>query len=297
VERAPEPIERIFFCNSGAEANEAAMKLVRRHTGRDQVVSFEGSFHGRTQGALSATGIERYHERAGPLVPGHLHLPWNSTEALTRIDGSCAAVLLEPIQSMAGVRDAPLSWYAALRDRCDEVGALLIFDEVQTGIGRVGTFFSHLWTGIEPDLITIAKGAASGFPFGATLVSGEVSAGVRVGDLGSTFGGGPIACAVAAETVRVVEEEGLADNARRTGEAIAEELAPLPGVARVRGRGLLLGIELTEPSAREVATRFRDAGILLGTSLDPRVVRLLPPLTLATSDLPPFFEAAREILR
>ncbi|MBI4612740.1 MAG: aminotransferase class III-fold pyridoxal phosphate-dependent enzyme [Planctomycetes bacterium] len=293
---APAGVDRVFFTNSGAEANEAAMKLVRMKTGRDVVVSFEGSFHGRTLGALSATGILRYRTDVGPLVPGHRIVPWMDPDAVDAIDGSVAAVLLEPIQSMAGVRPASPEWLASLRRRCDETGAVLIFDEIQTGLGRTGHFFSHDWAGVAPDVLTLAKGIASGFPFAATIASRRLAEGLKAGDFGSTFGGGPLASAVAAETLRVIEDEGLAENAGRVGTWLAERLAALSGVAEVRGKGLLLGVRLRGLEGREAAARFREAGVLLGTSSDPAVLRLLPPLTLTQADCETFLAVAERIL-
>ncbi len=297
VRHAPARLGRVFFCNSGTEANEAAMRIARKATGREGVVSFLGSFHGRTMDSASATGIASYREGARPGVPGHTILPWADEGVLERIDRTTALVLLEPIQSMAGVRVAPADWLAALRRRTSEVGALLAFDEVQTAFGRTGTFFSSGWAGVEPDLITMAKGIASGIPMGAVLAANDLARHVAIGDLGSTFGGGPVACAAAVATIRVIEEERLAENAAYLERVLRGGLGHFPEVVEVSGRGLLLGLRLATRPAKEMVVRFREAGVLLGTANDPAVLRLLPPLVLAERDLEPFWAACERVLR
>jgi acetylornithine/succinyldiaminopimelate/putrescine aminotransferase len=213
--QAPAPLSKVFFVNSGTEANENAMRLARRFTGRTDVLSFDGGFHGRTADAISAAGLAKYREMGRPNVPGHRLAPFGDLAAAeAALDENVAAVLLEPIQSMAGVITAPASYLQGLRTLCDERGAKLIYDEVQTGFGRTGTFFYAGRHGVVPDLVALAKGIGSGVPMGAVLVSEEIAATVKPEDYGTTFGGGPLACAAAEATTRVILEEGLLGNVR-----------------------------------------------------------------------------------
>ncbi len=286
AQAAPDGIEQAFFCNSGAEANETALKIARRYTGRTEVIAMEHGFHGRTVGALSATGMPHYREMFAPLLPGTHFAPFEDLDAVealltdTAADTSAAAtaaVLLEPIQSIAGVRVAGADYYQGLRALCDAHGAVLIFDEVQTGFGRTGTLFAGEHWDVVPDIITAAKGIASGFPMGATLVTQKIAETISYGEQGATFGGGPLACAAAKATLEAILEDELVANAAQMGAYIKENLAPLPGIEEVRGLGLLLGLA-TVPPAKDVREALREKGFLVGTSGDPHVLRLMPPL-------------------
>ncbi len=288
---------RAFLVNSGTEANEAALKTARMVTGRPGVVAMEGSFHGRTLGALSATGLPPYREKAGPLVPGTVFVPFGDERALAGAVGEdTAAVILEPIQSMAGVREAPPDYYRAAREICTRAGALLILDEVQTAPARTGARFYGEHPGVLPDLVTTAKGIASGVPCGLLLAAAPVAERVREGDHGCTFGGGPLASAALAATLEVIEEEELTENAARMGELLAGGLRAVPGVTEVRGRGLLLGAVL-DRKAKPVRQALLERRILVSTTPgDDRVLRLLPPLVLGPDEVDVFLDALRAVL-
>ncbi|HLN58592.1 MAG TPA: aminotransferase class III-fold pyridoxal phosphate-dependent enzyme [Thermoanaerobaculia bacterium] len=293
--QAPAPLSKVFFVNSGTEANENAMRLARRFTGRTDVLSFDGGFHGRTADAISAAGLAKYREMGRPNVPGHRLAPFGDLAAAeAALDENVAAVLLEPIQSMAGVITAPASYFQGLRTLCDERGAKLIYDEVQTGFGRTGTFFYAGRHGVVPDLVALAKGIGSGVPMGAVLVSEEIAATVKPEDYGTTFGGGPLACAAAEATTRVILEEGLLANVRAGSQRLKQGLAGLPGVREVRGEGFLLGVALDKP-ARPARAALLSRGFLVGGSDLPDVLRLLPPLVLTAEEIDRFLEAARGI--
>jgi len=292
VGTAPEGVTKAFLCNSGAEANEAALRVARSSTGRPGVVALAEGFHGRTLGALSATGLGRYRDYGGPLVPGTTFVPFGDLAAAERAVGKdTAAVLLEPIPSMGGVRVAPAEYYRGLRRICDERGALLVFDEVQTGLGRTGRMWAGDHWGVRPDMHTAAKGIASGVPCGAVLFQDRAAAGVRQGDLGSTFGGGPLACAALEATVAVVREERLAERAAATGELLRRGAVSIPGVREVRGLGLLLGIACSA-DAKVVLARLRESRVLASSvSSDPKTVRLLPPLVAGRAEAEEFLSA------
>lgn len=293
---APREGTKVFYCNSGAEANETAMKLARRATGRRKIVSFQGSFHGRTVATLSATGIAHYREHVRPLLEGHVHAPFGEAAALAAaVDRETAAVLMEPIQSIGGVNLAPADFYRAAEAICRDRGALLIFDEVQTGLGRTGAFFFGEHFGVRPDLITLAKGLASGVPIGAVLVSPEVAATVKIGDQGSTFGGGPLAMAAMDATLGVIEREGLVERARIVGEELRERLAGVRGVRGTRGMGLLVGVELDRPAA-PVQEALLARGVIAGTSGPKDILRLLPPLVIGKDEVELFAERLAEVL-
>ncbi|MCU0727218.1 MAG: aminotransferase class III-fold pyridoxal phosphate-dependent enzyme [Planctomycetes bacterium] len=294
---APEGM-RSFLCNSGTEANETALKIARRHTGRPGIVAMERSFHGRTLGALSATELPPYREQAGPLVPGTTFVPFGDLAAAgAALGDDTAAVILEPIQSMGGVREAEAGYYRGLRDLCSARGALLVFDEVQTAPARTGAAFYGRHHDVLPDLITTAKGIASGLPCGLVLVAAHVASRVRHGEQGTTFGGGPLACAALAATLEVIVEEDLAGNARRTGDHLRDRLLATPGVREVRGRGLLLGAVL-DRKATMIRDTLLDRGIIVSTTeADPSVLRLLPPLTLTPEEADLFVDALRDVLK
>ena len=294
--KAPAPLSKVFFVNSGTEAIENAMRLARRATGRTDVVTFEGAFHGRTADAISAAGLEKYRQLGRPNVPGHRILPFNDLLAVEKaVDENVAAVLLEPIQSMAGVIAASPDYLRGLRRLCDERGAKLLYDEVQTGFGRTGTFFYAGRHGVVPDLVALAKGIGSGVPMGAILVSEAIAAGVKPDDYGTTFGGGPLACAAAEATVRVIDGQGLLENVRRGSAQLSEGLSRMSGVREVRGEGFLLGIVLDRPG-KPVRETLMERGFLVGGSDQAHVLRLLPPLVLKTEEITRFLAACEAVL-
>ena len=271
-------MDSVFFCNSGAEANENALKLALLLTGRKKLGAFEGGWHGRTLLALSVTDDPKITEPfADQLVPT-LRLPFGDLDALAAVDLSeVAGIIVEPIQSMAGVKTASHEWFQALRAKCDASGTLLIFDEIQTGMGRLGTPFAAQFYGVQPDLMTSAKGLASGVPMGALLMTAAVAARLKGGDLGSTFGGGPLACAALLATVGVIEAEGLMANAGAAAARLRQELVGSV-VSEVVGEGLLLGLRTAHAAA--LKRHLLGRHILVGGSGDPTVLRLMPPLTL-----------------
>ena len=274
-----------FFCNSGAEANEAALKYARKATGRPRIVALEGGFHGRTFGALSATGQPAKWEGFGPLLPGVAFAPPNDVEALERAvspGGDVAVVLLEPVLGEGGVISLDPAFARAAAEVAREVGALLCLDEVQTGVGRTGTFFAHEQLGLEPDLVTLAKGLGNGLPIGALLVAERVAGGLAPGDHGSTFGGNPVACAAACAVVEAIDEELLA-NVRERGAELRAGLARMAGVIETRGAGLLVGARL-DRSASAVVDACRAQG-LLALSAGEDVLRLAPPLVVGRAEV------------
>ncbi|HJQ22889.1 MAG TPA: aminotransferase class III-fold pyridoxal phosphate-dependent enzyme [Blastocatellia bacterium] len=281
------PLHRkAFFCNSGTEANENAIKMARKLTGRDKVISFDGSFHGRTPGSLAATGLPKYREGISPMLPGHVYAPFDDIAAIEQmIDEETAAVILEPIQSMGGARMGSPEFYRALRELCDRTNAMLIYDEVQTGFGRTGEYFFAGRYDVVPDMVTLAKGIASGVPMGAVLMTEEIAGEIKLSDLGTTFGGGPLACAALEATIDVINDERLLDNVRTNSEYLYAELGKLPQVAELRGLGYLVGIKFTSESARPYQQALLQRKIITGLADDPSVLRLLPPLTLKRAEI------------
>jgi len=300
VECAPASITKAFFCNSGTEANENAMRLARMRTGREGIITFTGGFHGRTADAISATFLGKYRELGRPNVPGHLCAEFGSVESVEKLaDEAVAALLLEPIQSMAGVRMAAPEFYRCLRELCDARGMLLIFDEVQTGVGRTGEWFfagSEAAGGVVPDVITLAKALGSGIPVGACLTTDEVAGAIKENDLGTTFGGGMLAMAAVCATLEAIEQDGMLENAREIERRLRERLADVPQVAAVRGRGLLLGVEFKDEIAAQVNKALLERRVITGTSSDARVLRLLPPLCVTREEIDLFVESLRNIL-
>jgi acetylornithine/succinyldiaminopimelate/putrescine aminotransferase len=298
VQLAPASLTKAFFCNAGTEANENAMRLARFRTGRESIITFDGSFHGRTADAISATFLGKYRELGRPNVPGHLRAEFGDLESVRRVaDESVAAIMLEPIQSMAGVRMAGPEFYRGLRELADERGILLIYDEVQTGVGRTGEWFfagSEAGGGVVPDIVTLAKALGSGVPVGACLVSEDAASCVRENDLGTTFGGGMLAMAAVLATLEAIEADGMLENVRSIESYLREQLAGVETVKRVRGLGLLLGIEFEEKAA-PVHQALLARRIITGTSSDANVLRLLPPLCLRREDVDLFIGALREV--
>jgi acetylornithine/succinyldiaminopimelate/putrescine aminotransferase len=279
---APE-FHQVFFANSGAEANENAIKLARAVTKRTQVLSVLDGFHGRTYGALSASGIANYRDYLNTPVPDHeIVSPEGIADA---VSPRTAAVIIEPIQSMGGVITYSETFFEELAAACKQAGALLIFDEIQTGVGRTGRFLYSQHLQVTPDLTTLAKGIASGCPAAAVLISERISHEIKRGDLGSTFGGSPLACAAIQATLSVIQEEGLMANAEQMGEYAKVQLMGLGPVEEVRGRGLLLGLSCRGRTAKEVQAKLLSRNILAGSSADPKILRLMPPLTVSQEDI------------
>jgi acetylornithine aminotransferase/acetylornithine/N-succinyldiaminopimelate aminotransferase len=281
VSVAPKSLTKAFFCNSGTEANENAMRAARMATGREKIISFSGGFHGRTADSISATFLGKYREIGKPNVPLHIEAEFGNIESVRSVaDNETAAIILEPIQSMAGVREADPEFFKQLRDLCDELGIVLIFDEVQTGIGRTGNWFfagSEIAAGVEPDVVTLAKSLGSGVPVGACLFNDRVSSHIKENDLGTTFGGGMLAMAAVLATLEAIEQDGMIENAREIEKTLREQTRDLPNVVAIHGKGCLIGIEFTTPAAK-IHGMLLERKIITGTSSDPKVLRLLPPL-------------------
>ena len=279
--RCPGSLDRVFFCNSGAEANENALLLARKATGRTAVASVTGGWHGRTVATLACCDGEKYEagaRRAGMALSARVC--FNDLASLDAVlDDTMAALLVEPVQGMAGARDCSAEFLREARRICTERGIALLFDEVQCGVGRSGAFTAAELYGVVPDALTMAKGLGSGYPIGAVVAGPMLTAGIGVGDLGSTFGGGPVACAAALATLEVIAEEGLLANTARVGARIADGARAL-GARKVWGRGLLIGLDFGRPAA-EVQRGLFTRRILTGTSSDPNVLRVMPPLTLS----------------
>jgi acetylornithine/succinyldiaminopimelate/putrescine aminotransferase len=294
VSVAPAELTKAFFCNSGTEANENAMRMARMATGRQSVITFSGGFHGRTADSISATFLGKYRELGKPNVPGHLEAEFGNIESVRALaDENVAAIMLEPIQSMAGVRMAEANYYQALRELCDERGIILIYDEVQTGVGRTGDWFfagSEAGSKVVPDIVTLAKALGSGIPVGACLVTEKISASIKENDLGTTFGGGMIAMAAVTATLEAIENDSLLENVKTAEAYLRQRLAEVPEVAAVRGRGFLLGIEF-RTAAAPIHKALLDRKIITGTSSDPHVLRLLPPLCLTRDEIDLFVAA------
>ena len=298
--RCPHPLSKVFFCNSGAEANENALHLARRLTGRSLCVSLQGGWHGRTVATLAVTDGEKY--RAGARaagIPLSRQIPVNDLHALERaLDADVAALLVEPVQGMAGARDLSPDFLRGARALCDQRNVLLIYDEVQCGVGRTGHFTAAESFAVVPDVLTMAKGLASGFPMAAVVTTPRVAAHLSVGDLGSTFGGGPTACAAALATLAVITDERLLDNVRLVSEQLrrgALALGPTR-VVGVQGRGLLLGLRLQRPAA-EVQQALLKKRVLTGTASDAQVLRLMPPLSFSTAEAELLLAALAEVLQ
>jgi acetylornithine aminotransferase len=287
--------DKVFFCNSGTEAIEAAIKLVRKFSheeygpDRHEIITMEQSFHGRTLAAVTATAQPKYHKGFEPLVPGFRYVPYNDLKAVAQaVSDRTAAVLVEPVQGEGGVRIPDNDYLPGLRKLCDEKGLLLVLDEVQTGIGRTGRLFGYEHYGIEPDIMTLAKGLGSGLPIGALLAKDSVARVFTPGSHAATFGGNPLVCAAAIATLEVLLEEGFVlDNCRRMGDYFVERLKGLQQrhscVASVRGQGLLVGMELTI-DGKPIVQDCLEEGILINCTMD-RVLRFVPPLIILKEEI------------
>jgi acetylornithine/succinyldiaminopimelate/putrescine aminotransferase len=296
AELCPDPLGRVFFCNSGAEANENALHLARRYTERQTIVTVRGGWHGRTAATLACTDGARYEaaaRRAG--VPLSRKVAFDDIAALdAAVDDTVAAVLVEPVQGFAGARSCSIEFLEAARRFTDERGAVLLFDEVQCGVGRCGAFSAAEAVGVTPDALTFAKGLAGGLPIGAVVASPRLTDALALGDLGSTFGGGPVPCAAALANIAVIERDGLVANAIEVGEQLARGARAL-GVRKVSGRGLLLGLHLERPAV-EVQRELFARRVLTGTATDPQVLRLLPPLSFSRREADLLLAALAEVL-
>ena len=296
---------RVFFCQDGATANEAAFKLARRHGwtsdpdgGRLEIVAATGSFHGRTMGALSITGSPGKRDKFVPLVGPVKFIPYGDAEALqAAVTDQTAAVFLETVQGEGGVIPAPEGYLAAARAACDANGATLVVDEVQSGIGRTGAWFSSIDAGVVPDVITLAKGLAGGMPLGAVLAIGPAGELFAPGDHGSTFGGNPVSCAAALAVINTIQSEDLLTNVKNIGEHWVSSFNSIdhPGLAGVRGKGLWLALELAQTNSAAVQTSAREHGFLVN-AVTPDAIRLAPPLNLTRSEADEFTQALPSIL-
>lgn len=275
---------KAFFCNSGAEANEAAMKLARKatkvagHPEKTEIITAEQSFHGRTLAAITATGQPKYQKAFAPLAPDYKYVPYNDVAALRAMAGEkTCAIMMEPMQGESGVHPATQEFLQAARELCDTLGAALIFDEVQTGLGRTGKLFGYQHSGVVPDIMTLAKTLGGGFPIGACLANGKYADVFEPGDHASTFGGNPLACAASIAAVTEIIEGGWVENANEVGAYLRERLRTLPGIKEVRGLGLMVAAEFAEPVAKSLATKALEKGLILN-AIGDHVVRFVPPL-------------------
>jgi acetylornithine/N-succinyldiaminopimelate aminotransferase len=286
---------KVFFCQSGAEANEAALKLSRR-TGKVRVVAAQGAFHGRTMGALSLTGQPSKREPFLPLIKGVKHVPYGDIEAMRKaVSKKTAMVIIEPIMGEAGVIVPPADYLQQLRAICDDKGALLVIDAVQTGMGRTGDWFGYEYSGITPDVITLAKGLGGGLPLGAMIALGKAADLFQPGDHGSTFGGNPVTTAAGLAAIEVIESKKLLNKVKQQGDYLIQELALIPGIKEVRGAGLLIGIELETLKASEIATAMRDAGVLVNAA-NATTIRLAPALIVSDVQINKFISIFRKVI-
>jgi len=286
---------KVFFCQSGAEANEAAFKLSRR-TGKVRVVAAQGAFHGRTMGALSLTGQPSKREPFLPLIKGVKHVPYGDIDAMRKaVSKKTAMVIIEPIMGEAGVIVPPADYLQQLRAICDDKGALLVIDAVQTGMGRTGDWFGYEYSGITPDVITLAKGLGGGLPLGAMIALGKAADLFQPGDHGSTFGGNPVTTAAGLAAIDVIESKKLLNKVKQQGDYLIQELALIPGIKEVRGAGLLIGIELESLKASEIATAMRDAGVLVNAA-NPTTIRIAPALVVTDAQINKFISIFKKVI-
>jgi acetylornithine aminotransferase len=286
---------KVFFCQSGAEANEAALKLSRR-TGKVRIVAAQGAFHGRTMGALSLTGQPAKREPFLPLIKGVKHVPFGDIEAMRKaVTKKTAMVIIEPIMGEAGVIVPPADYLRELRALCDAKGALLVIDAVQTGMGRTGDWFGYEYSGITPDVITLAKGLGGGLPLGAMIALGKAADLFQPGDHGSTFGGNPVTTAAGLAAIKFIETQKILKKVEKQGVYLMQELALIPGVAEVRGAGLLLGIELENLKAADIAKALQNEGVLVNAA-NPTTIRLAPALIVTDAQLKKFVSIFKKVM-
>ncbi|PWT96323.1 MAG: aspartate aminotransferase family protein [Blastocatellia bacterium] len=297
---SPNSLTKAFFCNSGTEANENAMRMARMHTGREKIITFSGGFHGRTADAISATFLGKYREIGKPNVPGHIEAEFGNINSVRDVvDETVAGIMLEPIQSMAGVRTANANFFRDLKTICDEHGIILIYDEVQTGVGRTGTWFfagSAAGDGVVPDIVTLAKALGSGIPVGACLVSDRIAGSIKENDLGTTFGGGMIAMAAVEATLAAIEHDQMLTNVQAVESYLREQLKQIEQVVAVHGLGFLLGIEFAQKAA-PIHQALLEEKVISGTSSNPNVLRLLPPLSLQREEVDVFISALTQVVQ
>ena len=290
--------DRIFYANSGAEANEGAIKLAVKYTGKSEVISTVESFHGRTVVTLAATGHEHYHEPFKAILPkGFINVPYNDIEAIKdAITENTAAIIVEPIQGEGGVNVPDIEYLKEIEKICHENDIVFIVDEVQTGFGRCGTLFAHELFDVKPDIMTMAKGIGGGVPMGGILATEKVASAFVPGDHGTTFGGGPLVCAAANAVLDTIVDENILDNVNEVGDYFISELKKLDKdvIAEVRGKGLMVGLELTKPGA-EYVDKLREAGFLINCTAD-KVLRFVPPLIITKEEVDEFVKALDEIL-
>lgn len=286
---------KVFFCQSGAEANEAALKLSRR-TGKVRIVAAQGAFHGRTMGALSLTGQPAKREPFLPLIKGVKHVPFGDIEAMRKaVTKKTAMVIIEPIMGEAGVIVPPADYLRDLRALCDAKGALLVIDAVQTGMGRTGDWFGYEYSGITPDVITLAKGLGGGLPLGAMIALGKAADLFQPGDHGSTFGGNPVTTAAGLAAIKFIETQKILKKVEKQGVYLMQELAVIPGVSEVRGAGLLLGIELENLKAADIANALQNEGVLVNAA-NPTTIRLAPALIVTDVQLKKFVSIFKKVM-
>ena len=286
---------KVFFCQSGAEANEAALKLSRR-TGKVRVVAAQGAFHGRTMGALSLTGQPSKREPFLPLVKGVKHVPYGDIDAMRKaVSRKTAMVIIEPIMGEAGVIVPPADYLHELRLLCDKNGALLVIDAVQTGMGRTGDWFGYEYSGITPDVITLAKGLGGGLPLGAMIALGKAADLFQPGDHGSTFGGNPVTTAAGLAAIKFIESQEILSKVEKQGAHLMQELALIPGVKEVRGAGLLLGIELESLKASDISDAMRTAGVLVNAA-NATTIRIAPALIVSDAQINKFITIFRKVI-
>ena len=286
---------KVFFCQSGAEANEAALKLSRR-TGKVRIVAAQGAFHGRTMGALSLTGQPSKREPFLPLVKGVKHVPYGDIEAMRKaVTKKTAMVIIEPIMGETGVIVPPADYLRELRALCNAKGALLVIDAVQTGMGRTGDWFGYEYSGITPDVITLAKGLGGGLPLGAMIALGKAADLFQPGDHGSTFGGNPVTTSAGLAAIKFIESQKILKKVEKQGAYLMQELALIPGVKEVRGAGLLLGIELENLKSSDVASALQKSGVLVNAA-NPTTIRLAPALIVTDVQIKKFITIFKKVM-
>jgi acetylornithine aminotransferase len=286
---------KVFFCQSGAEANEAALKLSRR-TGKVRIVAAQGAFHGRTMGALSLTGQPSKREPFLPLIKGVKHVPYGDLDAMRKaVSKKTAMVIIEPIMGEAGVIVPPSDYLQELRLLCDKNGSLLVIDAVQTGMGRTGDWFGYEYSGIKPDVITLAKGLGGGLPLGAMIALGKAANLFQPGDHGSTFGGNPVTTAAGLAAIKFIESKKILGKVEKQGAHLIQELALIPGVKEVRGAGLFLGIELKSLKASDVSDAMRNAGVLVNAA-NATTIRIAPALIVSDAQITKFISIFRKVI-
>ena len=296
IEMTGDQDARVFFCNSGAEANEAALKLSRK-TGRTRIVSTLGSFHGRTMGALSLTGQAAKRDLFAPIIEKVKYVPYGDIAAMRKaITKKTAMVIVEPIQGENGVITPPAGYLKEIREICDSTGTLFVIDAIQTGMGRTGFWFGYEHEEIKPDVITLAKGIGGGLPLGAMIALGSAARLFQPGEHGSTFGGNPVSCAAGLAAIAEIEKKSLNEKALELGEYLKTNLLEIAGVSEVRGRGLLIGIGLDKPWAKEIANFLLAKGVLVNAPND-QTIRLAPPLIVTKKDCDKFIEIFNEVMQ